>query len=146
MHPGRRVRTTPGPGARWRAIQADRGSVSLELAIAFPVVLLLVTALMQYGLWFFARTVALAAAQEGVTAARVLDAVPADGVERAAQYIEDNGADTLMAPTVVATTPAAGIVAIEVSGRSLSVVPGMALTVTQSAQGPVESFTEAGAP
>jgi hypothetical protein len=110
------------------------------------VVLLLVTALMQYGLWFFARTVALAAAQEGVTAARVLDAVPADGVESAARYIEDNGADTLMAPTVVATTPAAGIVAIEVSGRSLSVVPGMALTVTQSAQGPVESFIEAGAP
>lgn len=146
MQPGRRVRTTPGPGVRWRAIQADRGSVSLELAIAYPVVLLLVTALMQYGLWFFARTVALAAAQEGVTAARVLDAVPADGAERAAEYIEDNGADTLMAPTVVATTPAAGIVAIEVSGRSLSVVPGVVLTVTQSAQGPVESFTEAGAP
>jgi Flp pilus assembly protein TadG len=131
---------------RWRAIQADRGSVSLELAIAFPVVLLLVTALMQYGLWFFARTVALAAAQEGVTAARVLDAVPADGVERAARYIEDNGADTLMSPTVVATSPTAGIVVVEVSGRSLSVVPGMTLMVTQSAQGPVESFTEAGAP
>ena len=146
MQPAGRVRRAPGPGVRWRAIQADRGSVSLELAIAFPVVLLLVTALLQYGLWFFARTVALAAAQEGVTAARVLDAVPADGVERAAQYIEDNGADTLMAPTVVATSPTAGIVVVEVSGRSLSVVPGMTLTVTQSAQGPVESFTEAGAP
>lgn len=146
MHPRRRVRTTPGHGVPWRAIQGDRGSVSLELAIAFPVVLLLITALMQYGLWFFARTVALAAAQEGVSAARVLDAVPADGEEGAAQYIEDNGADTLMAPTVVATTPTAGVVAIEVSGRSLTVVPGMALTVTQSAQGPVESFTEAGAP
>lgn len=127
-------------------IQGDRGSVSLELAIAFPVVLLLVTALMQYGLWFFARTVALAAAQEGVSAARVLDAVPADGVERAGQYIEDNGADSLMGPTVTVTTPVPGVVAIEVSGSSLSVVPGLTLTVTQSAEGPVESFTEAGAP
>src|SRR5665648_1282680 len=115
MQPRRRARTTPEPGVRWRAIQADRGSVSLELAIAFPVVLLLVTALMQYGLWFFARTVALAAAQESVTAARVLDAVPADGVEHAAQYIEDNGADTLMSPAVTVTTPVPGVVAIEVS-------------------------------
>lgn len=146
MRPRRAVQRPPVRGRRWPAAGGDRGSVSLELAIAFPVVLLLVTALMQYGLWYFARTVALAAAQEGVSAARVLDAAPADGAERAAQYLEQNGADMLLDPSVVASSPAAGVVAVEVSGRSLSVIPGVALTVTQSAQGPVESFVDAGAP
>ena len=121
--------------------------MSLELAIAFPVVLMLVTALMQYGLWFFARTVALAAAQEGVTAARVLDGAPADGVARAGEYIVQNGSDTLRDAVVTATSPVPGTVAVQVSGRSLSVLPGVAgFTVTQSAEGPVEAFTQAGDP
>lgn len=143
----RRHPIDPVKGHRLLGQGNDEGSTSLELVIVFPAVLLLITALMQYGLWFFARTVALSAAQEGVTAARVLSATAADGVARAEEYVAHNGSDTLFDVAVEATSPAPGTVAVEVRGRSLSVIPGMAgIAVVQSAQGPVEAFKEAGSP
>lgn len=125
----------------------DEGSVSLELAIAFPVVLLLVTALMQFGLWYFARTVALAAAQEGVTAARALDAAPGAGVVKAQAYAAESGAGTLLDAAATVTVPRPGSIAVEVRGRSLSLLPGFSgLPVSQSAEGPGETFTDPGTP
>ena len=125
----------------------DAGSVSVETAIAFPALLLLVTALVQYGLWFHARSLALAAAQEGVTAARVLGADPGAGPQRARAFIDTHGADTLTGATATLTTPAPQTVAVQVTGRALSLLPGVpGLPVTQSAEGPVERFTTAGQP
>ncbi len=43
----------------------------MELAVTFPVVLLLVMTLIQAALWFYARSVALGAAQEGAREGRV---------------------------------------------------------------------------
>ena len=49
--------------------------------------------------------------------------------------------------TVRTTTPGLGRVGIEVTGRALTIVPGLpGLAVTQRAEGPVERFTTAGAP
>lgn len=147
MSPRRRNPTGPAAGRRRLGTPSDEGSTSLELVIVFPAVLLLITALMQYGLWFFARTVALSAAQEGVTAARVLSATPEDGVARAEEYVAHNGSDTLFDVAVEADSPAPGTVAVQVRGRSLSVIPGVAgFAVVQSAEGPFETFTEAGSP
>lgn len=121
--------------------------MSLEVVILFPALLLVITAMVQYGLWFHARSLALAAAQEGVTAARVFTAGPTAGVERAQQFVADHGADTLLEPVVTATAPAAGLVSVSVSGRALSVLPGLpGIVVAQSASGPVERFTSAGDP
>jgi len=47
----------------------ERGSATLELAIAAPVLLLLVVGLLQFGLWYHAHQVALASAQEGARVA-----------------------------------------------------------------------------
>ncbi|WP_380281249.1 TadE/TadG family type IV pilus assembly protein [Kitasatospora purpeofusca] len=44
--------------------------MSLSLAIVFPVVLLLVLAVAQTGLWWYQRQLALSAAREGVDAGR----------------------------------------------------------------------------
>lgn len=130
-----------------RALSGDRGSASLEIAILFPVLLLVVTAIVQYGLWFHARSLALAAAQEGVTAARIYTAEPRAGVDRARAFLDAHGADTLTDVAITSTSPGAGQVGVHVTGRTLSLLPGVpGLTVTQSAQGPVERFTTAGAP
>jgi len=129
---------------RWRG---DRGSTSVELAVLFPVMLLVITALIQYALWFHARSVALAAAQEGVTAARVYTADPAAGLERARTFIDTHADGVLTDVAVTATNPGPDQVGVEVTGRSLSLLPGVpGLLVTQSAEGPVERFTVAGTP
>ena len=135
------------PAARSPARHSDRGSASIELVILFPALLLLVTALVQYGLWFHARSVALAAAQDGVAAARTYDATPDDGRIVALAFVNDNGGDTLLDATALARTPSVGQVEVIVSGHSLSLVPGLpGPSVSQSAAGPVERFVPDGQP
>ena len=136
----------PAPGLN-RRTTGDRGSVSLELAIVFPALLLIVTALVQYALWFHARSLALAAAQQGVSVARAYHSTPAAGRGSALAFIADHGADTLLNADVTTASPATGQVRVVVTGRSVSVLPGVAgLAVSQSAAGPLERFTTAGAP
>ncbi|NMR19222.1 TadE/TadG family type IV pilus assembly protein [Cellulomonas fimi] len=131
----------PAPGNR------EAGSVSLEVAIVFPVLLAVVVAIVQFGLWFNARSLALAAAQDGVTAARTYAANPAAGPAAARAFLDAHGADTLTDITITGTTPGPSQVGVEVTGRSLSVLPGVpGLLVRQSATGPVERFTTAGTP
>lgn len=132
---------------RARHIAEDAGSASVEIAILFPVVLLVVTAIVQYGLWFHARSIALAAAQEGVTAARLYEAGPTAGPERARAFVEAHGSDSLSDVVASATSPGPEQIGVQVTGRALSILPGVAgLTVTQSAEGPIERFTTAGGP
>jgi len=135
-------------GGRGLAIaDRERGSASVELVIVFPALLLIVTALIQYALWFHARSLALAAAQEAVTVARAYGSDPAAGPDVALQFIAAHGADTLLAPTATVSSPAVGQVRVEVAGTALSILPGVAgPAVSQSAAGPVERFTTAGAP
>ena len=134
--------------ARRRALSRDcrdTGSATVEIAILFPVLLAVIVAIVQYGLWFHARSLALAAAQEGVTAARAYAADPAIGPDRAREFLQAHGSDTLTDITATATSPGAGQVGVEVTGRSLSLLPGVpGPAVTQSAEGPVERFTVAG--
>lgn len=129
------------------ALRRDDGSTSLELAILFPALLLVVVALLQYGLWFHARSLAQAAAAEGVAAARTYGATLDAGRARAESFLVDHADDLLLDSAVTASTPSPGHVAVEVRGRSLSLlplVPGPA--IIQSAQGPVEQFTTQGSP
>ena len=121
--------------------------MSVEIAILFPALLLLVTAIVQYGLWFHARSVALAAAQEGAAAAASYQAAPDSGADRARAFLDDHAGDTLSSVEVTQSAPAPGQVAVQVTGHAISLLPGVAgPTVTQSAEAPLERFTVAGAP
>ena len=125
----------------------ERGLITLEIAILFPVLLAVIVAIVQYGLWYHARSLALAAAQQGVTAARTYTAEPAAGTQAAREFLDSHAADTLTAVTITTATAGPGQVGVQVSGRAMSIVPGIpGLDVTQSAAGPIERFTTAGAP
>lgn len=135
------------PGYPGRRLRGDDGSVSVEIAILFPALLLLISAIVQYGLWFHARSVALAAAQEGVIAATTYRAAAGSGVERAREFLDAHASDTLHDPQISQTTPTPGQVAVQVTGRAVSLLPGMpGPAVTQSAHAPIERFTVAGGP
>lgn len=126
----------------------DRGSATLEIAILGPALLLLVFSIAQAGMWFYARNLALAAAQEGVTSARsysVAESGPAlsAGAARARSFITRQAGDSLVSPAVT-TSGSATQVRVEVTGRSLSVLPGVSgFAVRQVATGPLERFTVA---
>ncbi|MCB2175751.1 MAG: pilus assembly protein [Actinomycetales bacterium] len=121
--------------------------MSVEFAILFPALLLLVTAIVQFGLWFHARSVALAAAQEGAAAAASYQAAPDSGANRARAFLDAHAADTLSDIEVAQSAPAPGQVAVQVTGRAISLLPGIdGPTVTQLAEAPLERFTVAGGP
>ncbi|MFF4699924.1 TadE/TadG family type IV pilus assembly protein [Streptomyces chattanoogensis] len=125
----------------WRQ---DRGEASIQMAIVFPAVLLLTVAVVQAGLWFVARGIALTAAREGLSAARTYQATPGEGTARAREVLERTSGDLLQA-TTVRTTAIGGRVRVQVSGRVLSMLPGIdGLQITQSTDGPVERFTSPG--
>lgn len=139
--PVSRVRRAVGGSDR------ERGLITLEIAILFPVLLAVIVAIVQYGLWYHARSLALAAAQQGVTAARTYTAEPAAGTQAAREFLDTHAADTLTSVTITTATAGPGQVGVQVSGRAMSIVPGIpGLDVTQSAAGPIERFTTAGAP
>ena len=121
--------------------RGDRGSVTLEVSILAPVLLLVVFTIIQVGLWSYARSLALGAAQEGVAAGRAYGA-PADaGRARAQSFLDTTAGDSLVGSAVTSTATAASL-RVEVTGRALSVLPGVpGLPVRQHAEGPIERFT-----
>ena len=95
------------------------------MAILGPALLALIFVVVQAGLWFYARSLALAAANEGVTAGRAYQAPPGAGPARARAFIADHAGDSLLAATVTDTGSDATTVRIQVSGRALSVLTGI---------------------
>lgn len=126
------------------AARGDEGSVTLELAIVFPVVLLVVIALVQYGMWFHARTLAQAAAAAGASVARAYGSTADAGQSTAEEFITEHAGDQLRDAVVTVSRPNTGQVTVEIRARSLSLIPGVAgPAISQSATGPLERFTEA---
>jgi Flp pilus assembly protein TadG len=115
--------------------------VTLEIAVLAPVLLLLVFSVVQAGLWAYARSLALAAAQEGAAAGAAYGAGAQDGVRRARQFATATAGDSLRDVDVGSAGSTATTVAVEVTGRSLSVLPGLpGIFIRQHAVAPRERF------
>ncbi|MGC5031475.1 TadE family protein [Micromonospora sp. DT229] len=120
----------------------ERGGNPVELAVTLPAILLMLFAAIQVAAVFVARSTALNAAQSGVNAQRLHDAAPDAGAQRATTFLNQAG-DWLVGwkepgPSCVTT---ATEVTCTVTGRALSVVPGVTFSVRQSAHGTVERWT-----
>lgn len=119
-----------------------RGAVSVELVVVLPAFLALIFGIIQGGLFFHARTVALAAAQEGVRAASSLDGTAGDGATAAAQFLSKAGGDAALSDSTVAPQRTPTEATVTVSGFAPSVLPGWTgPRVVQTATSPVERFT-----
>lgn len=140
---------TSGPGrssTRRGQGRDQRGAGSLELALLFPLVMLFIFGVIQAAMLFHARNVALAAAQVGVREARVEVSTADAGREAASEFLADAGNDVVEGARVSATRDAEEAT-VTVTGRSISVIPGLpGFEISQSASAPVERFTGPGAP
>ncbi|MFD7407725.1 TadE/TadG family type IV pilus assembly protein [Streptomyces sp. NPDC059866] len=129
-------------GRRWHD---DRGDASIQMAIVYPFVLLATIAVIQASMWYYARSIALTAAREGLTAARAYQASPADGTAKAREVLGRSAGDSLLGYSVSTTGSTAERVRVQVTGTAQSMIPGVAgLRVSQSASGPVERWTVPG--
>ena len=118
--------------------RGEQGSSSVEVAVIFPVVLLLLMTLVQAALWFYARSAALGAAQEGAREGRVQPASVARA-QTAAEDFLDQTAQDLLGGRAVEVTGSPTAIEVTVTGTSISLFPGLSgWSVTQTAVGPVE--------
>jgi Flp pilus assembly protein TadG len=113
--------------------------VALEFALVLPAIIVLLFTSVQVGLFSYARSVALTAAEEGANAQRAYGAADDAGQLAADRLLVKQG-DTLRNWKVSVTT-VNGEVRVVVTGRTQSVFPGFnGYRVSQTASGPVERF------
>lgn len=127
--------------------QGDDGVATLELTVLFPVVLLILFGVIQGALYFHGRNVVMAAAEQGVRAARVDGQTDRAGTaaDEARQFLTITGElDNL---TGLSINPDVGTetVRVTVSARTVSLLPGIpGPRISQTAAGDIERFTNDG--
>ena len=129
----------PATSARRRT--RERGAATVELVILLPALFAVLFLGMQAALFYHARTVAIAAAQEGARAAGAENGTVSDGIAAASSFIADAGGTDVLRRSSTTANRATTTVTVTVSGQSLSVIPGWNPVVTQSASLPVERLT-----
>ena len=127
--------------------RSERGVSSLELAILAPAILALIFMSIQTALWLYGRSVALNAAQEGVSRLRLVQPTvytPAVGEKVRADiqsFATQLGGTTLQNANVTKSyDDPQGMVSFTVTGDTVSLVPGLTLKVSRTATGPIEQF------
>ncbi|USQ77786.1 TadE/TadG family type IV pilus assembly protein [Ornithinimicrobium cryptoxanthini] len=112
----------------------------METVILLPLMFLLLLAMVQGGLWFHARAVALGAAQEGARVAAAENSSAGAGIFAATTFVADAGTGVVVNPTVTGSRSGA-TATITVTGAAQSLVPFLNPAVSQSASLPVERIT-----
>ncbi len=148
--PRERLRAQPGtrlrarPGARLRS---DAGSTTVEMAVLLLVLLVLLLTIVQAGMWWHARNLALAAAQAGLQVARTTTGTTQAAEAAALSYLGRAGGSATTDATVHASVSAedARVEVIATAPRVLP-IPGLEITVSQVAEARREVFTTPGGP
>ncbi|MCR6033641.1 pilus assembly protein [Nocardioides sp. zg-579] len=136
MSPRKRARSSSR-----RQRRGERGSVSIELVVLLPALFAVMFLGMQAALYYQAKTVAIAAAQQGARATGGEQGGESDGVGAANDFLKEAGGEDVLAVTSTSARRTATTATVTVSGFSLSVIPGWKVRITQSASVPVENVT-----
>ena len=130
----------------------DAGTSALELAIVAPVLLSLIFFSLQAAFFFYGRSAATHAAREGVSLLRLAEdqgqyaALQPDAMAKTSRFASNVGGPGLVDPEATSTYVEEGDgtarVTVTVSGRVITLVPGLRLTATADASGTVERFLE----
>lgn len=138
--------SVPGPvgwlRARWRRVTArgnDHGGATAELAVAMPLLLLLVMFVFQAGVWMHATHVAQAAATRASTTAAGYQASAGAGTSAGRDTLTALGSGVLKNPSVTVTRTATEV-RVEIVGTAQTVVPGVRWTVRSVVVRPVERW------
>ena len=133
----RRVTAKPG-GQR----EAEGGAATAEMVIAAPLLLLLITLVIQFALYLDAAHVAQAVATQAMTAARLQGGSAAAGQAEATSVLAQLGHGLLVHPQV-AVTRSATVAQASVTAGVEAVIPFWHVGVHATVAGPVEAFRTA---
>ena len=118
----------------------EQGSVSLQLVIATPLLLLLILSVVQFALWEHATHVAEAAANQGLAAGRVQGGSEQAADSQARTLLVHLGSQVLTGAQVSASRTTTTTTVI-VRGSAEGILPFLHLPVRSVAAGPTEQWT-----
>ncbi len=126
-----------GPRCLRATMTGEEGSVSAELVVATPLLLLLLLVAVQAGVWWHATHIAESVAAHALAAARVQDGSAVAG-ERSGRLVIVQLAGNLLTDPQIVVTRGPADANVEVTGSAMSVIPGLALPVRAEAAGATE--------
>lgn len=137
------MRPVAGPPRRWprvaRGDRGDAGGVALVWGIAMVSLLALVWLGIQVAFTHYGQAMAEAAAQAGVRAAVTVPGDPGRAEPAVREFIAAQAAADVRDPQVRVVLDG-DVVTVSVTGRSVSVIPGLTWTVDAQASGPLEAL------
>lgn len=116
----------------------ERGFETAETAIVLPMLLLIIFAIIQGGLWYHGTNLVQAAAVNAYEAARLYDGNTADGVNAGTATAEQTGG--MLTDVTVDVERNATEVTATVTAVTPGLIPGVNTTVTKTITGPVERW------
>lgn len=120
-------------------LRGDRGNANIEHVLIYPVLLLFIFAIIQTGVYFHARNMALAAAESGVREGRIAASAQV-GADTAQDYLDQVANQTFTDVSVSSAGSSPTEVQVTVTCTVPSLFPGLwDLDVSQSARGPIEA-------
>ena len=125
-----------------RHLRDERGTSTASFVILFPLFLFMFMGLVQWGLYFHARSQVAAAAQDAARATQGVDGTAEDGQAVAASLLVDATGSGLLEDVTVDVTRADGVVRAQVDAqvRVLVPLPGFDIHVRGVSEGPSEDF------
>jgi hypothetical protein len=114
--------------------------MTLGYVVILPFFFLVTMVLIQASFWFLARNAALAAARQGVDAARALGAPQGSGAAAALAFARRAGQGYLDGPQATAAYSSGQTISITVRGHVPSFLPGLVVSVSETVQAPAEEF------
>jgi hypothetical protein len=111
----------------------------VEAVLVVPVLMVLLLVIVQFCLWMHAVQVTQLAASVGDRVARSYGGGPSAGTASAQTVLHGPGSDVASSSVTVAVLPGDSEV-LRVTGRAVSVLPGLSFTVSASAIGPIQQF------
>jgi Flp pilus assembly protein TadG len=129
---------------RPRRLRGEEGAATTEMVIVTPALLLMMTALVQFGLWYHGTNLANAAAQEGARAYRLEGGSISDAQREARNFLSRTNPD-LLENIAVNEVSQGDNVGITVTGDVMSIMPfDLGLQVEGRSVGPRERFRGSG--
>jgi hypothetical protein len=123
-------------------MRSDEGSISAEVTVCFPLVMLVVLAVIQAGAWFFAVDTAQSAADHAAWAARTLNGTADGGQAAAERVLREIGNQSLHDAHVVVSRSASEVV-VTVTAKGPHFVPFWPQGIRAVASAPIEVETHA---
>lgn len=137
-HPSGSTRPAAGRVTR-RWVRRDESGQAAEAVIVFPVLLVLILSVVQFGLWYHAAAVAKRAVAEGVRTARAEGATSSDGATATRDFLALAGPTSVENVQLNATRDT-NVARVELRATAARLIPGIPLPIHAVAQSPVERF------